>query len=214
MADINRNDQATGNVEGNCPSTVSERKRKANQQNSQKSTGPKDTRHTRFNALKHGLLAKRLIFSENGQLVDERLHWLFEDLQDKYGHGDVLVDLLIESVVTEYWRIAQGLKLEIRVVPLALEYDIHNGLGNLIRYGTASRRALQKNVEMLEKLSQLAPRGEAEDDDLLDDESPTPQVILPTDDAGSGQAGASVSEQPEAELETSGQPEDAVPKAA
>lgn len=211
----NNDKQATGNVEANCPSTVSERKRKANQQNSQKSTGPKNTRHTRFNALKHGLLAKRLIFSKEGQLVDEGLQRLFEDLQDKYGHGDVLTDLLVESVVTEYWRIAQGLKLEIKMVPLELEYDTRNGLGNLIRYGTASRRALQKNVEMLEKLSQVAQHEKVEEDaDLLDNESPTLQVILPTDGAGLGQAGASVSEQPEAEIETSRQREDASPKAA
>jgi hypothetical protein len=55
---------------------------------------------------------------------------------------------------------------------------------------------------------------EEEDDDLLDNESPTPQVIPPTDAAGSGQVGACVSGQAEAELETSGQPEDAFPKAA
>ena len=186
------NNQATGNVEENCPSTVSERKRKANQRNSQKSTGPKDTWHTRFNPLKHGLLAKRLIFSKDRQLVDEGLQRLFEDLHDKYGHGDVLIDVLVESVVTEYWRVAQGLKIEIDNVVKASSFDPRGGMGNVLRYGTASRRALQKNVP--------------------DNESPTPQVIVPTDGAGS--AGASVSEQPEDELETSGQPEDAVPKAA
>ena len=216
MADIKPNQQATESVEGNCPSTVSERKRKANQQNSQKSTGPKDTRHTRFNALKHGLLAKRLIFSKDGRLADEGLQWLFEDLHSKYGHGNVVINLLVEAVVTEYWRIAQSLNLEIKMVPLALEFDPHNGLGSLIRYGLASRRALQKNLEMLEKLGQVAQRGkeEEEDDDLLENESPTPQVILRTDGAELGQAGDSVTKQTEAELETSGQPEDALPKAA
>jgi hypothetical protein len=83
MADIKRNEQATGNVEDNSPSTVSERKRKANQRNSQKTTGPKDTQRTRFNALKHGMLAKRLIFSKDGRLADEGLQRLLEDLQDK-----------------------------------------------------------------------------------------------------------------------------------
>ena len=109
-------------------------------------------------------------------------------------------DLLVEAVVTEYWCIAQGLNLEIKMVPLALEYDIHNGLGGLIRHGTASRRALRKNLEMLEKLSQVAKRGKTEDDDLLDNESPTP--VLPTDGAGSREPGASVSEQAVAEIET------------
>jgi hypothetical protein len=117
----------------------------------------------------------------------------------------VLVDLLVEGVVTEYWRIAQGLNLEIENVGKAASFYPQSRMGNLLRYGTASRRALQKNVEMLEKLSEAAQHGKAEeDDDLLDNESPTPQVIPPTDAAGSGQAGASVSEQAEAELETSG----------
>lgn len=142
--------------------------------------------------MKHGLLAKRLIFSKDRQLVDEGLQRLFEDLHDKYGHGDVLIDVLVESVVTEYWRVAQGLKIEIDNAVKASSFDPRGGMGNVLRYGTASRRALQKNVP--------------------DNESPTPQVIVPTDGAGS--AGASVSEQPEDELETSGQPEDAVPKAA
>jgi len=215
MADINRKQQAAGNVEGNPPSTVSERKHKANQQNAKKSTGPKDTSKTRFNALKHGLLAKRLIFSPDGKPTDAGLQQLFESLLDKYGRGDVYAELLMEGVVTEYWRLAKGLKLDIsnRFYDYCANAD--SGMANLIRYNTASRRAMLKNLELLETLQEAAQGGEAEvDDDLLEDEPPTLQGIPSTEEAGSGQAGASRCEQAEAEFETSSQPEAESPKAA
>jgi hypothetical protein len=166
---------AAKNIEGNHnPPAVSARKLITNQQNAKKSTGPKDTRHTRFNALKHGLLAKRLIFSPNGQVADPGLQRLFESLRKKYG-SDVYTDLLVEGVVTEYWRIAQGLKVEIPIVSKGASFIPQGGMGNLQRYNTASRRALLKNLELLNELPPPSSSNEEDEDETeASDGEPSP----------------------------------------
>ena len=107
--------QAKG--ENTSTSTVSERKLATNRENAKRSTGPRTLEgkaRSRFNALKHGLLAKQVMFSPDGALLDEGLHQLFESLRDKYGRDDVRTELLIEGVVADHWRNRQGLRYEIR----------------------------------------------------------------------------------------------------
>jgi len=147
---------AAQNVEGHHPPTVSARKRAANRNNSKKSTGPKTGRgkaNSRFNALKHGLCAKRILSSPHHELLDPSLLRLLEDLQEQYGRDHILVQLLLESIVTDYWRQAQGLKFEVQFLN---ETDAHfgpkGGMANLQRYLSNSQRALLKHFEMLEKL--------------------------------------------------------------
>ena len=42
---------------------ISQRKREANRSNAKSSTGPRDTKATRFNAVKHGILSKQALAS-------------------------------------------------------------------------------------------------------------------------------------------------------
>ena len=54
---------------------ISEARLRANRQNAKKSTGPKTARgkgYSRRNAVKHGLLLKRLLFSDDGEPINER----------------------------------------------------------------------------------------------------------------------------------------------
>lgn len=55
---------------------MSEKQIKANIENAQKSTGPKDTSKTRFNPLKHGLLSKEIwsIISKEERVLLNELH--------------------------------------------------------------------------------------------------------------------------------------------
>ena len=154
------------NVEGNHPSTVSARKLESNRENSKKSTGPKTARgkaNSRFNAVKHGLCAKRLIFSSQGKLLDADLLKLLESLQAQYGSDDVRVQLLCDAIVTEYWRQGQSLRFEMHFLS---EGDIHfgsqGGMSGLQRYLTGSQRALLKNLELLHEIQpQLLPAAAA-----------------------------------------------------
>jgi hypothetical protein len=157
---------AAQNVEGNHPSTVSARKLESNRENSKKSTGPKTARgkaNSRFNAVKHGLCAKRLIFSSQGKLLDADLLKLLESLQAQYGSDDVRVQLLCDAIVTEYWRQGQSLRFEMHFLS---EGDAHfgsqGGMSGLQRYLTGSQRALLKNLELLHEIQpQLLPAAAA-----------------------------------------------------
>ena len=149
------------NVEGNHPSTVSARKLESNRENSKKSTGPKTARgkaNSRFNAVKHGLCAKRLIYSSQGKLLDADLLKLLESLQAQYGSGDVRVQLLCDAIVTEYWRQGQSLRFEMKFLS---EGDAHfgnqGGMSGLQRYLTGSQRALLKNLELLHEIQPQLP---------------------------------------------------------
>lgn len=152
---------AARDLEGNSPSTVSARKLKTNRENSKKSTGPKTARgktNSRFNALKHGLCAKRFVFSPQGKVLEEDLFTLLKSLQEQYSGDDVRVQLLCDAVVKEYWRQGQGLRLEMKFFN---EGDIHftnqGGMGLLQRYLTSSQRALIKNLELLHKIQPQLP---------------------------------------------------------
>lgn len=155
------NNPAPKNVEGHQPSTVSARKREANRNNAKKSTGPKTPggkANSRFNALKHGLCAKRILFSPDGKQVDQDLLKLLQALQEEYGSNHVIIELLMESVVTEYWRQAQALKVEVKHAAKGTHFV--NAGGVLHRYVTSSQRALVKNLLLLEK---LRPQSSATD---------------------------------------------------
>lgn len=157
---------AAKNLEGNNSPTVSARKLKSNGENSKKSTGPRTARgkaNSRFNALKHGLCAKRVMFSSQGQLLDENLLKLLESLQEQYGTDDVRVQLLCDAIATEYWRQGQGLRFERRFLVESergeSEWHFTNKgcMGLLQRYLTGSQRALLKNLELLDRIQLQLP---------------------------------------------------------
>jgi hypothetical protein len=148
--------QAKGENTSPSTSTVSERKLGTNRENAKRSTGPRTLEgkaRSRFNALKHGLLAKQVMFSPDGALLDEGLHELFESLRDKYGRDDVRTELLIEGVVADHWRNRQGLQCEIRhLAPENAYFGPQSSLPNLQRYTTANRRSMLRSLELLDKV--------------------------------------------------------------
>jgi hypothetical protein len=152
---------AAQNIEGNHPPIVSARKLESNRENARKSTGPKTARgkaNSRFNALKHGLCAKRLTVSSQGKLLDADLLKLVETLQEQYGSDDIRIQLLCDAIATEYWRQGQGLRLEVKFLN---EGDIHfsnkGGMALLHRYFSGSQRAQLKNLELLSELHSQLP---------------------------------------------------------
>ena len=103
-------------AEDKAAPAISGRKLAANQENAKKSTGPRTPEgkaNSRFNALRHGVLARQIMFSPDGKLLDERLYELLEALRDKYGRHDARTELLIEGIVTDHWRSRLGLQYEL-----------------------------------------------------------------------------------------------------
>ena len=153
-------DKSDGSETNPSKPSISEARLRANRQNAQKSTGPKTARgkgYSRRNAVKHGLLSKRLLFSDEGKPIDEELHQFWESLHDKYGDGDVRTNLLVEGLVVEYWRQRQALGIELYCFQSLRSAEWHfssqGSMPNVQRYRTASQHALLKHLELLDELS-------------------------------------------------------------
>jgi hypothetical protein len=141
--------------------TVSPRKLQANRENAKKSTGPttpRGKRYSSFNALKHGLLARKVMFAPDGKLLDAGLQRLFESLHDRYSTGDLGDELLLELAVTDYWRLQKAMEYERKS-----DYPFNP---ILLRYVSTNRRALDKSLQLLRELpANEETTGETEDGD-------------------------------------------------
>jgi hypothetical protein len=154
-AEAHTDARADAQDHSNGAESVSEARLHANRENAKKSTGPRTAQgkaYSRCNALKHGLLAKSVLFSSDGTPINEDLHQLWDELHDKYGAGDVIADLRIQTVIVECWRQGKALNHEAQSIDNFGHFH-SKGVGNFQRYRTASQRALEKNLEQLEKLS-------------------------------------------------------------
>ncbi len=170
------------------PTSISEAKRLANKANAKKSTGPKTARgkkHSRRNAVKHGLLSKKLLFSDEGWPINPELHQLWEDLHEKYDDGDIRTHLLADGLVVELWRQRQALMVEVSCYKSLAEAQWHYGpqgtMSNLQRYSTASQRAVLKNLELLE---QQPPSVSESEEEETEGEPATPQPENPQPSGG------------------------------
>jgi hypothetical protein len=150
---------------------VSERKRRANRENAKKSTGPKTARGKRFssfNAVTHGLLAKKVIYAADGKLMNEDLKRVLDSLRDEYGGGGVASELLTELVAVDYWRLQKGFEYERKYLsPKGGDFHPQGAMPTILRYMTANRRALEKSLTTLMQLraqSEAAGEREAADD--------------------------------------------------
>lgn len=179
MNDENSKQQEEAAAEPGKPGAVrpvSERKVRANRENAKKSTGPKTVRGKRyssFNAIKHGLLAQKLLFAPDGKLANEDLQRLMEDLRDGYGCGDVASELLAELAAVDYWRLAKGLEYELKyLTKQGGEFHPQGGMPTLVRYMTANRRNFDKSLQLLmQRQAQSKPDVEAAEGDFSSPES-------------------------------------------
>jgi hypothetical protein len=64
-------------------------------------------KHSCRNAVRHGLLSEKLLFSDDGQPITAELRQLWEDLHEKYDDGDARTNLLLDGLVIEHWRPCQ-----------------------------------------------------------------------------------------------------------
>jgi hypothetical protein len=164
---------------------VSERKRQANRENAKKSTGPKTAigkRNSSFNATKHGMLAKKILYGADGRLLNEDAKRLLEALREEYGAGDVATELLTELVVVDYSRLLKGLEFERKyLAPRSCEFAPQGGMPTLLRYNTANRNSIEKTLTTLIELGRKNPAAE---NDSVPAEPPEPR----TEDSPSGEA--------------------------
>ena len=120
---------------------ISERRRQANRANAKKSTGPRTPQGkacARRNAVKHGLRSKTLLFRGDHTAVDPELQAVRENLQNRYGQGDVLTDPLVEAVIIELSHQRRVTELEDSFFQNNFDDSSHPvSLGILQRYRTS-----------------------------------------------------------------------------
>ena len=83
-------------------------KAESNRINAQRSTGPRNTKSTRFNAVKHGLLAKGIT-----ELDDPDAHkLLWQQLRHSYAPVGVVEDFHVEYIAFNMMRLRRAIRLE------------------------------------------------------------------------------------------------------
>ena len=97
----------------------------ANRANAQSSTGPRTERgksNTRHNALKHGILAKKVALETD----EERAEFedLFESCKVEFGPEGLLETFLVEEIATLFWKLQRALGLETQ--ELSGLYDVRH----------------------------------------------------------------------------------------
>ena len=106
-------------------SEPSPNKVKANRENALKSTGPKTLEgkeRVRFNALKHGLLAKEIVIKEGDGKEDQgEFEALQAGLSDAYQTEGPLEEMILERIAVCYWRLHRAAQYETGVLREGLD---------------------------------------------------------------------------------------------
>ena len=121
----------------------SDKKAEANRRNALKSTGPKTPEGkaaVRLNALKHGLLSKEMLLpgEDEGALRE-----LGERLRDELQPVGGLENLLVDLIVSAYWRLSRLGRVEAGIFAWEL-------YGELARRAHAEARSYTKEVSVLD----------------------------------------------------------------
>ncbi len=82
----------------------------ANQRNAQSSSGPKDMTSVRNNALKHGLLARRVVFQTDEEKAEFQA--IFDELRREFEPSGAIAEMLVEEVAVCWWKLSAALGWE------------------------------------------------------------------------------------------------------
>jgi hypothetical protein len=162
---------------------TTEKQLQANRRNARLSTGPKTPEgknRVRWNALKHGLLARSIVVPANGSPENRtQFFYLLAQLHQQLQPVGILEEMLVEQIAVAYWRLRRALKAESGEIGEQLEdwkklqntavfsdqnpseRRFHTGslalpLGyaakNIRRYEAAIHRQLRQAIEQLQHL--------------------------------------------------------------
>lgn len=97
----------------------------ANQNNSQKSTGPKTAAGrgvSKLNALQHGILAREVVvWTSNHEESQEELEALEQRFQDALQPVGPLEEMLVDQIVTAQWRLRRAMTAESGEIALSVQ---------------------------------------------------------------------------------------------
>ncbi len=108
---------------------ISQKQLEANRRNAKLSTGPKTPegkQRMKWNALKHGLLAKSVIIPDlEGFENQTEFESLLQQLHGELNPVGILEEMLVEKIAVAYWRLRRAVRAE--------SGEIREGLSNLER---------------------------------------------------------------------------------
>jgi hypothetical protein len=117
--------------------TVSQKQLKANRKNARKG-GVKTAKGkaiVKYNALKHGLLAKEAVVTVGEGAEDpEEFNALLEDLKTQLAPAGTLEEMLVEKIAVAYWRLRRAYKYEVGLIRSELDNatdDYYSGATHL-----------------------------------------------------------------------------------
>jgi hypothetical protein len=156
---------------------VSERKLQANRSNAKLSTGPKNTRSTRYNALKHELLSQAAVIHSGDAKEDPReLESLLEKLREDLEPEGAMEEILVDRIAACYWRLRRAQRAEAGEISewadspiasalistgpidseaeprLSLNLPQESVLAKILRYETAIERQMYRALKELRDL--------------------------------------------------------------
>jgi hypothetical protein len=104
--------------------TVSKKQLEANKKNAQKGgvNTPEGKAIVKYNALKHGLLAKEVVITiGEGAENPEEFDALLEALQTQLVPAGTLEEMLVEKIAVAYWRLRRAYKYEVGLIRKELD---------------------------------------------------------------------------------------------
>ena len=168
---------------------TSPHKIEANRGNAKKSTGPRTAAgkaKSSRNAVKHGLLAGRIVLADHADEDPHQFGLLLDGLVDDYQPQGTIETMLVERLAASFWRLRRAYRFEVESItqanrpnPLADALDEmsplppvkrgecilpapHN-LDRLIRYETMIDRELLRTMRQLELRQRLRKMEQAPD---------------------------------------------------
>ena len=150
----NRKKPVSANVEQEPASTVPERNAKITQTRNT-SSRRRTRRPSTYLPGTEGCLVPRICEHEG-------IKSLFRNLVHRFDSDDVVNMLLVELTVADYWRIAQGLKQEVRSLTEGREGFYPQGTIPVVtRYVATARRNLDKSLQMMLQMQKEVEAAEA-----------------------------------------------------
>lgn len=155
-----------------APKPISQRKLEANRRNAKRSTGPRTElgkSKSRRNSVKHGALARKVLFDEQGLPQDVELYQYYEQLREEYPCDNLYEEFLRDDLLFAFHGYARTIQLE----RAAAKYPgyMYNQLPKLQRYYTTHRNTLRQNFQELNELRKTKSWEEESDSEAaLDDD--------------------------------------------
>jgi hypothetical protein len=173
-----RNNPAPENVEQRPDSTVSQRKTNNKQNTEKNSRRPRRELNNTFQPGTDGLLG-RLIGLCKGKPVPA-IQELYRSLVRRFDGRDVVNQLLADLLVTDYWRLSNGIEQELRLLePGCDRFYPQGSMPVLTRYVATARRNLDKSLQMMLQLQKETEAAEASEVETEETET-EPQAADPS----------------------------------